>query len=88
MKQLILILFLFGASLASGSSEYTSFFIESVHPIIKPPEKVGIQFKQFIDHLGLIESSNRWKIVNPIGMMGLYQFSQKTLEGLDRKSVV
>ena len=82
MKQLILIIFLFGASLASGSSEYTMFYIPTTHGIVKPPEKANIQFKQFIEHLGLIESSNRWQVVNSIGMMGKYQFSQATLERL------
>jgi hypothetical protein len=82
MKNLILIIFLCGASLASGLSDYPSLYISASRPIIVPPARVEINFKMFISHLGLIESSNNWKIVNSIGMIGKYQFAQKTLENL------
>jgi hypothetical protein len=80
MKQLILILLLLSISLASGSSDHVTLYIEQVHPIVKPPERVDIQFRLFIEHLGLIESSNQWKVINSIGCMGKYQFTATTLE--------
>jgi hypothetical protein len=80
MKNLLLIILLCGACLASGNSDYPSVSIMVCHPIIKAPERAEIQFKLFASHLSLIESSNDWKVVNSLGMMGKYQFSPATLE--------
>ena len=80
MKNLLLIILLCGASLASGNSDYHTLYIIQVHAIIKPIDKVDVQFKLFASHLSLIESSNDWKVVNSLGMMGKYQFSPATLE--------
>ena len=80
MKCLIFIFLLLSISLASGSSDRVTLYIEQSHPIVKPPERVDVQFRLFIEHLGLIESSNQWQAINPIGMMGKYQFSTATLE--------
>jgi hypothetical protein len=82
MKTLILITLLFGASLASGLSDYPSVYIMVCHPIIKAPEKADIQFKLFASHLGLLESHGDWKIINSLGAMGKYQFMPSTLEKL------
>jgi hypothetical protein len=82
MKYLVLVLLLFSIPLASGSSECRTLFIAKMHGIIKAPEKINLQYQSFIEHLGLVESSNNWRVVNPIGMMGKYQFSAKTLEDL------
>jgi hypothetical protein len=82
MKQLILVLLLFSVSLASGSSDYVTLYILKTHSIVKPPEKVDIQFRLFVEHLGLLESSNQWKVINSIGCMGKYQFTAATLKNL------
>jgi hypothetical protein len=82
MKQLILILFLFGASIASGSSDFVTLYVVQVHAIAAPVERISVQYKSFIEHMGMIESSNRWMVCNSIGCMGKYQFTQATLEKL------
>jgi hypothetical protein len=82
MKTLILITLLFGASLASGVSDYPSLYIPASKPIVVASMRAEINFRLFIEHLGLIESSNDWKIVNPFGAMGKFQFLQTTLEML------
>jgi hypothetical protein len=82
MKQLILILFLFGVSIASGAPDYVTLYIVKVHAIVKPPESVEVQYRSFVNHLGLIESSNQWKVVNSSGCIGKFQFTQATLEML------
>jgi hypothetical protein len=80
MKQLIFIILLFCICRASGSSDWTTLWIPKLHAIVKPPERVDIQFRLFIEHLGMIESSNQWQAINSIGCMGKYQFAQATLE--------
>ena len=40
------------------------------------------QFALFVDHLGIRESSNQWKIINQINCMGKWQFSPMTLKHL------
>lgn len=80
MKQLIFVMLLLSISLASGSSEWVTLWVPQSHPVVKPPERVDVQFRLFVEHLGLIESSNRWQVVNDIGCMGKYQFTQATLE--------
>ena len=80
MKSLFLIILFLGVTLASGSSEYHTFYIMRVHAIIKAPDKIEIQFKAFADRLGLIESSGDYKIVNSLGAIGKYQFLASTLK--------
>lgn len=82
MKNLLLIILLCGASLASGNSDFPSVYILVCHPIIKAPEKAEINFKLFASHLGLLESSGDWKVVNSLGAIGKYQFMPSTLEKL------
>lgn len=40
------------------------------------------QFELFVENLGLRESNNQWWIVNTIGCIGKWQFSQGTLKTL------
>lgn len=40
------------------------------------------QFELFVENLGLRESNNKWKIINPIGCIGKWQFSPGTLKQL------
>ena len=81
MKCLILILLLFSIHFTLGvGSEYPVIYIPQAKSIVKPLEKVNVQFRLFIEHLGLIESSNQWRVINSIGCMGKYQFTTATLE--------
>lgn len=83
MKTLFLTISLFlGVTFAAGSSDYVTLYIQQVHAIIKAPEKAEIQFKAFAEHLGLLESSGDWKIINSIGAIGKYQFMPSTLENM------
>jgi hypothetical protein len=83
MKKFMFLVLLFSIHFSLGvGSQYTTIYITKARSIIKPPEKVNVEFRLFITHLGLIESSNQWKIINPIGCMGKYQFTQATLERL------
>lgn len=40
------------------------------------------QFALFVDHLGMRESGNQWKIINQINCIGKYQFAYVTLKTL------
>jgi hypothetical protein len=44
--------------------------------------EVNKQLSLFIEHLGLRESNNQWKIINQINCMGKYQFHPNTLKHL------
>jgi len=45
------------------------------------------EFELFIGKLGFDESHNNWKIINPIGAMGEWQFMQSTLHMLGYKDI-
>jgi hypothetical protein len=82
MKNLIFLILFFGVSIASGCPDLPTLYIEMSRPVIKAPERADIQFERFTKHLGLIESSNNWKVINSLGCMGLFQFTAGTLESL------
>lgn len=87
MKKLFFLILFLGIFIASGSSDLHILYLPTPVPIIKPPERADVQYKRFVDHLGLIESANQWKVVNPIGCMGKYQFAQATLEYLGYEGI-
>jgi len=87
MKKLMLFLLLLIGYNIAGPTDVPTLYIQEVRSIVKPPEKIDIQLRLFIEHLGLIESRNQWKVINSIGMMGKYQFSAETLKGLGYEGI-
>jgi hypothetical protein len=81
-KCMITILLILGVYFSCGSSDYPVVYIAQAKSIIKPPDKVEIQYELFIKHLGLLESGNDWTVVNVRGCMGRYQFASGTLDYL------
>jgi hypothetical protein len=49
---------------------------------VKAEVEYGLEFECFINHLGLKESNNNWKIVSTSNCIGEWQFSYSTLEYL------
>jgi hypothetical protein len=52
------------------------------YEFILSKEMKDAQFKLFVEHLGLKESNNHWRAVNPLGCIGKWQFSHATLSAL------
>ena len=78
---LITLTILFGFSSLAAPPLPECVKIEKIETYIKRVncEK---QLELFIEHMGLRESGNQWKVINQIGCMGLYQFSPCTLKHL------
>jgi len=49
------------------------------------PNSSPKNFSDFLDDIGMVESSGRYKIINTYGYMGKYQFSKATLKSIGIK---
>jgi hypothetical protein len=79
MKKLIFSALFLGVSYLCKPSEPQLLYIAEAKVFYQVPEKAEIQFERFKQHLGLIESSNRYNVINEIGCMGKYQISPATM---------
>ena len=49
---------------------------------VKTEFEYGIEFECFVNHLGMRESNNNWKVISPNDYIGEWQFGYGTLERL------
>jgi hypothetical protein len=82
MKKLLFTALFLGVSYLCKPSEPQIIYIAEAKGLYQVPEKAEIQFDLFKQHLGLIESNNRYQIINRKGYMGKYQFGAETLDFL------
>jgi len=83
---LIITLLLLVMPVVAPSTPYPGERLEQVRFLLEKQSKER-EFELFIENLGLRESGNTWNIINTIGCMGKWQFSQKTLAHLGYKNI-